>query len=81
MHKQQLAVSLNLADEVILYQPKELNWDMQSVVNEVTGSSRLMRSIDDIVALLAEKTCPGDHILIMSNGSFGGIHQKILNVL
>ncbi len=81
VHKQQLAPSLDLADEVILYQPVEVDWDMQSVVDKVRGSAMLMRSIDDIVALIFEQSEAGDHILIMSNGAFGGIHKKILNVL
>ncbi|MFK5948238.1 MAG: UDP-N-acetylmuramate:L-alanyl-gamma-D-glutamyl-meso-diaminopimelate ligase [Methylococcales bacterium] len=79
--KQQLAPSLELADEVILFQPEDVDWDMQTVVDEVRGQAKLMRSISDIVGLLAEQSQPGDHILIMSNGAFGGIHQKILTAL
>ncbi|VAW65502.1 UDP-N-acetylmuramate:L-alanyl-gamma-D-glutamyl-meso-diaminopimelate ligase [hydrothermal vent metagenome] len=81
VHKQQLAASLNLADEVILFQPADVDWDMQSVVDDVKGSAELMRSIDDIVKRLAEQSQPGDHILVMSNGAFGGIHKKILSAL
>lgn len=81
VHKQQLAASLELADEVVLFQPADVDWDMQSVVDEVGGSAKLMRSIDDVVALLAEQSRPGDHILVMSNGAFGGVHQKIMSAL
>jgi UDP-N-acetylmuramate: L-alanyl-gamma-D-glutamyl-meso-diaminopimelate ligase len=81
VHKQQLAPSLKLADEVILFQPDNVDWDMQSVVDQVSGCARLMRSIDSILDLLAEQSQPGDQILVMSNGAFGGIHQKILDVL
>ncbi len=81
VHKQQLAASLNLADEVILFQPADVDWDMQSVVDDVKGSAKLMRSIDGIVKLLVEQSRPGDHILIMSNGAFGGIHKKLLSAL
>ena len=81
VHRQQLAPSLVLADEVILFQPADVDWDMQSVVDEVSQPAQLMRSIDDIVKLLAERSQPGDHILVMSNGAFGGVHGKILDVL
>ncbi|VAW62539.1 UDP-N-acetylmuramate:L-alanyl-gamma-D-glutamyl-meso-diaminopimelate ligase [hydrothermal vent metagenome] len=81
VHKQQLAPSLELADEVILFQPADVDWDMQSVVQALGGRARLMRSVDDIVNLLAEQVQPGEHILVMSNGAFGGIHQKILDAL
>jgi len=81
VHKKQLAPALKLADEVVLFQPADVDWDMQSVVDEVTSPAVLMRSIDDVVSLLAKQSQPGDHILVMSNGAFGGIHQKILSVL
>ena len=81
VHKQQLAGSLELADEVILFQPAEVDWDMHSVVKEIGGSARLLRSLDDIIRLLAEQSRPGDQILVMSNGAFGGVHQKILDAL
>ena len=80
-HKKQLAASMKLADEIILFQPEDVDWDMGSVVDQVTKSARLMRSIDSIVELLAQQTQPGDHILVMSNGGFGGIHRKILSAL
>jgi len=81
VHRQKLAPSLALADEVILFQPADVDWNMQTVVDEVSGPAKLMCSIDEIVGLLAEQTQPGDHILVMSNGAFGGIHQKILEKL
>ena len=81
VHKKQLAPSLELADEVVLYQPEDVDWDMQSVVECVKGPAKLERSIEGIVDLLAEQSLPGDHILVMSNGAFGGIHQKILDAI
>ena len=81
VHKQQLAASLKQANEVILFQPADVDWDMQSVVDEAGSSAQLLRSVDSIVDLLAEQVRPGDHILVMSNGAFGGIHQKILTAL
>jgi len=81
VHKQQLASSLKQADEIIMFQPADVDWDMQSVVEEAGSSAQLFRSVESIVELLAEHALPGDHILVMSNGAFGGIHQKILNAL
>jgi len=81
VHKQQIAPSLQLADKVILYQPQDLDWDMQSVLDDIGEPGLLCRDIDDIVQLLAQQAKPGDHILVMSNGAFGGIHQKILDRL
>jgi UDP-N-acetylmuramate: L-alanyl-gamma-D-glutamyl-meso-diaminopimelate ligase len=81
VHKQQLAASLKDADDVILYQPKDVDWGMQSVVNDIVDHAALYNDVDDIVNQLTEQAKPGDHILVMSNGAFGGIHQKILDAL
>ena len=80
-HKQQLAPSLVQADQVLMYQPENIDWDMQSVVDELGEKGRLLRTIDDIVLLLSKEVRPGDHVLVMSNGAFGGVHQKILDSL
>ena len=81
VHKQQLAASLKDADEVILYQPEGLDWDMQPVVQQLGKRGRLLSDIDAIVQLLSEQARAGDHILVMSNGAFGGIHGKLLETL
>ena len=81
VHKQQLAGSLEGADEVILYQPEGIDWDMQPVVSELGDKARLLNQVEAIVDLLAQQSREGDHILVMSNGAFGGIHQKILDAL
>ncbi|MCW8955484.1 MAG: UDP-N-acetylmuramate:L-alanyl-gamma-D-glutamyl-meso-diaminopimelate ligase [Gammaproteobacteria bacterium] len=81
VHKQQLAESLQVADHVVMYQPEGLQWDLQSVMDGLSMPANLQHSVDEIVALLKQNAQEGDHILVMSNGAFGGIHQKILDVL
>jgi len=81
VHKEQLAASLDDADQVLLFQPPEVDWDLQSVVDQLGDAAQLFRSIDAIVELLFEQAQAGDHILIMSNGAFGGIHQRVLDAL
>jgi UDP-N-acetylmuramate: L-alanyl-gamma-D-glutamyl-meso-diaminopimelate ligase len=43
--------------------------------------ARVSRDIDELVETLATTSKPGDHLLIMSNGGFGGIHSKLLERL
>jgi UDP-N-acetylmuramate: L-alanyl-gamma-D-glutamyl-meso-diaminopimelate ligase len=43
--------------------------------------ARAAESIDDIVAAVAREHRPGDLVVLMSNGGFGGIHQKLLRAL
>ena len=81
VHKQAIAPSLDAADQVILYQPDDLQWDLQAVMQALGERGTLLHSIDGIVERLVQQARSGDHILIMSNGAFGGIHQKLLSAL
>jgi UDP-N-acetylmuramate: L-alanyl-gamma-D-glutamyl-meso-diaminopimelate ligase len=54
------------------------------LVRDLNGCGRSAReaeSIDDIVAAIAKEHRPGDLVVLMSNGGFGGIHQKLLRAL
>ncbi len=77
-HKAQLAASLQAADAVFLYQPQGLGWDLVDVVTEVGEKGRLLHDIEELAATVAQLARAGDHILVMSNGGFGGIHDKLL---
>lgn len=77
-HKAQLAASLQAADEVFLYQPPRLGWDLADVVAQLGAKGRLLHDIDELAAIASQQAQAGDHILVMSNGGFGGIHDKLL---
>lgn len=81
VHEHTLAASLNAADKVILYQDPNLTWSLDNIQQQLGDSSVLLRNIDDVVGQLVSQSKPGDHIVVMSNGGFGGIHQKILDAL
>jgi UDP-N-acetylmuramate: L-alanyl-gamma-D-glutamyl-meso-diaminopimelate ligase len=49
------------------------------MLREKNINAEYITSIDEIVRYLAERTSPGDVILIMSNGGFSGIYQKLMN--
>lgn len=77
-HKEQLATALTAADQVWLYQPAGLNWDLSSVLASLGAKGQLEQDIEQLAVKVAKSAQAGDHILIMSNGGFGGIHDKIL---
>jgi len=81
VHKSAIATSLAAADYSLLYQPAEVDWDLQTVIDELADKGQLYQQIDDIVQHLQENAQAGDHIVVMSNGGFGGIHEKILLAL
>src|SRR3954469_16757875 len=79
------------ADEVVfasLFRPdrytKETALDLGQLVRELGATSKSAKELKDadaIVADLAPRLRPRDVVLIMSNGGFGGIHQKLLDAL
>lgn len=81
VHEHTLAASLNAADMVILYQDPQLTWSLDNIQQQLGDGSVLLRNIDDVVEQLVNQSKSGDHIVVMSNGGFGGIHQKILDAL
>ena len=81
VHRKALAPSLRVADRIWLYQPEDLGWNLDDVATECAHPATSSGSIDDIVRAIAAEAGPGDHILIMSNGAFGGIHEKLLEAL
>lgn len=77
-HKAQLATALQAADVVLLYQPQGLGWDLADVVAQIGDKAQLVQDIDALAAQVAQLAGAGDHVLVMSNGGFGGIHDKLL---
>lgn len=80
-HKDGLAHSARLADEVIWYQPEGLDWDLQPVLEAATNKAVVARSLDDIIQTIVSEAGEGDAVVIMSNGGFGGLHQKLISAL
>lgn len=76
-----LAVAMQGAAEIFLFEPKNLSWSVASAFEDSQKPYCLSQDIDALVLKIKEAAAPGDHILIMSNGGFGGIHQKLLEVL
>jgi UDP-N-acetylmuramate: L-alanyl-gamma-D-glutamyl-meso-diaminopimelate ligase len=81
MHADQLASSLEVADMVMVYAPSELEWDAASVLAGLGPKASLYESVDTIVSSLADGAKSGDQVLIMSNGGFDNIHQRLLDTL
>jgi UDP-N-acetylmuramate: L-alanyl-gamma-D-glutamyl-meso-diaminopimelate ligase len=79
--KAELAPAFQAADRVILYQAPELDWDLNAVVAASGKPGQVCGSIEATVAAIAAAARPGDHILIMSNGGFGGLHERVLERL
>ncbi|WP_066804783.1 UDP-N-acetylmuramate:L-alanyl-gamma-D-glutamyl-meso-diaminopimelate ligase [Moraxella oblonga] len=80
VYKAQLASSASLADGVIWYEPKGLSWGLKEAIGDTKGQI-VLDSIDEVLAFVKANVCPNDVIVVMSNGGFEGIYQKILTTL
>ena len=78
--KNQLPDSLRDADEIFVY-THDLGWDARSVFSHQHVKAHLHENLTRLVNAVARCAHQGDHILVMSNGAFGGIHQKLLDAL
>ncbi|CNI04699.1 UDP-N-acetylmuramate:L-alanyl-gamma-D-glutamyl-meso-diaminopimelate ligase [Yersinia aldovae] len=79
--KNELAPSLGRADEVFLFQPQHIPWQVVEVAEACIQPAHWSADIDTLVDMITKTALPGDHILVMSNGGFGGIHDKLLTAL
>jgi UDP-N-acetylmuramate: L-alanyl-gamma-D-glutamyl-meso-diaminopimelate ligase len=81
VHRDTLAPSLAGADTVWMFAPADLGWDAAGAVAALGPKGNVARSLDELVAALSGGAAPGDQVLIMSNGGFGGLHGKLLEAL
>lgn len=80
-HKDNLAHSARMADEVIWYQPEGLDWDLSPVIAASPNSATISQQLAQIIGRVQQEAQSGDAVVIMSNGGFGGLHQKIIAAL
>lgn len=78
VHNAELAASLDDADRVFLFMPPDLGWDAAGVFAGVGERVSVFGSVEAIVERLVAESRRGDQVVVMSNGGFGGIHQKLL---
>ncbi|MFZ7108483.1 UDP-N-acetylmuramate:L-alanyl-gamma-D-glutamyl-meso-diaminopimelate ligase [Avibacterium avium] len=81
VHKDELAPALARADHIFLLQPDNIPWDVVEIANQCVQPASWTANLDKLVDMIVAEAKPSDHILVMSNGSFGGIHQKLLDKL
>jgi UDP-N-acetylmuramate: L-alanyl-gamma-D-glutamyl-meso-diaminopimelate ligase len=81
VHRDSLAPSLAGADATWLYAPPDLGWDIGSVTGPLGSRAHSAATIEGLLDDLDAHLRPGDQVLVMSNGGFGGLHRKLLDRL
>ncbi len=87
IHQDSLAQSAALADYTLWYEPTGLEWGLKEVIEQAKstsdsiGNQQVLSSIDAIIEHISSHAKAGDAIVVMSNGGFEGIHQRLLTAL
>ncbi|MFB0980531.1 MAG: UDP-N-acetylmuramate:L-alanyl-gamma-D-glutamyl-meso-diaminopimelate ligase [Alteromonadaceae bacterium] len=81
IHKDTLPVSLSQADTVYLYQGEQVKWSVDELIQDLKQPCFVETNIEVLVNLIVANSQAGDTIVVMSNGGFGDIHQKLLIAL
>ncbi|MDH5727545.1 MAG: UDP-N-acetylmuramate:L-alanyl-gamma-D-glutamyl-meso-diaminopimelate ligase [Gammaproteobacteria bacterium] len=81
VHKDTLAASVQHADSLLVLQSPDISWSADSAFAQAKIPVLVFQSVEDIIESVVALAKPGDHILIMSNGGFENIHQRLLQRL
>ena len=80
-HRDGLPHSVVQADHVVWYAPANLGWDLAGTVASSPVPTKVCDSLEAIITEVKAKVTPGTHVVIMSNGGFGGLHGKLADAL
>lgn len=80
-HRDSLVQCTRDADKVYWFQPPGMEWSLDAVVAASAAPAVIASDVRDLARQVAKEARPGDRVVIMSNGGFGGIHQILLDEL
>ncbi len=80
-HKAALAESLRGADRVFVYKSPEVKWDVADAMAPLGNLAVVHDDLAQLTAAIVAESRPGDQLVLMSNGSFGGLHERLLEAL
>lgn len=81
VHKATLPLSLAQADQIFIFQDEHIKWSVYDLIGQCQQPCFVEKCIDNLVAKIVEYSQEGDTIVVMSNGDFSNIHEKILTAL
>lgn len=79
--KDSLAAAFAVADHVVLYQSPEVKWDVNTLTTQLGPRGECHTAIPEVITAIVRQTRPGDQVVLMSNGGFGGIYETLLQAL
>ena len=80
-HREALKTAFVDADLVFLYKPRDLTWNLDETAQAIGEKCYCHDNIERLIHAVCQTACDGDHIVIMSNGGFQGLHGKLYSQL
>ena len=80
-HANRLASSLQGADNVMLFVPPDLSWDIVAAMQPLGACCTTYNEMPALLDAIAAHVKPNDHVVIMSNGAFHGLHDQLIERL
>lgn len=81
VHNATLAAAASAADQVLWYQPDTLGWSLQGLLVESPIPAQVIDNLEALVEQSLAAVGDGGHIVVMSNGGFGGFHELLVKAL
>jgi UDP-N-acetylmuramate: L-alanyl-gamma-D-glutamyl-meso-diaminopimelate ligase len=81
VHRDYIRQALSTADIVVCKSPEVDDWGLADTLKQFPQPTSMHNNIESLVADLIKQVKSGDHVVIMSNSGFGGVHQKLLDQL
>ena len=81
VHRESLPKSLVDADQVFVYQGEQVTWSVSDLIKQCQPLCQVEENIENLVEAIAQQAQAGDIIVVMSNGGFADIHNKLLKRL
>ncbi|NNF66027.1 MAG: UDP-N-acetylmuramate:L-alanyl-gamma-D-glutamyl-meso-diaminopimelate ligase, partial [Gammaproteobacteria bacterium] len=80
VHASELGKALSAADRVFVFEPSGLQWDIQSAF-KANKSAVVLSELSELSQAIVNQLQAGDRVVVMSNGSFGGLPARLLDAL
>ncbi len=77
VHRDRLAQALEGADLALVLAPPGLPWDVAEALAPLGKRARTFPTVEALARAAADLARPGDHLVLMSNGAFGGLHRRL----
>ncbi len=81
VHRDALAPALAGAERAFIYAPPNLGWDVQTVGRDLGERGAIHGTIDGLIDEICASATPGTQVVVMSNGSFEGLHARLMKAL